>query len=115
MIHIVFQEADVELLQKAMELDKEMRGEIVEIKDEWGVGPLNSIDTDEGWRLRQDWWRMLLKDSPYGEKIVGSFDDRETVSKLKATLDADPLTEAWIWMGQNQHDVTGYYLARFRN
>ena len=24
-------------------------------------------------------------------------------------MEADLETEAWIWMGQNQHDVTGYY------
>jgi hypothetical protein len=26
-----------------------------------------------------------------------------------AALDADETQEAWIWMGQNQHDVTGYF------
>jgi hypothetical protein len=92
-----------------MELDEKLNGEITEIKDEWGVGPLKSLDTDEGWSARQDWWRELLKDSPYGEKLVGSFDDRETVKELKEKLDADPELQAWIWMGQNQHDVTGYF------
>jgi hypothetical protein len=52
---------------------------------------------------------MLLQGTPYGEKLVGSFDDRETVKELKNKLDADTLLEAWIWMGQNQHDVTGYF------
>jgi len=109
MIHIVFQQDDVSVLKQAMELDENLKGEIVEIKDEWGVGPLKDIDTDEGWNKRLDWWRDLLKDSPYGEKIVGSFDDRQTVKELKEKLDADPELQAWIWMGQNQHDVTGYF------
>jgi hypothetical protein len=109
MIHIVFQQADVDVLKKAMELDESLAGEIFEIKDEWGVGPLAGIDTEEGWKARQDWWRELLKDSPYGEKLVGSFDDRETVKKIKALLDADSSFEAWLWVGQNQHDVTGYF------
>jgi hypothetical protein len=109
MIHIVFQQADVDVLKKAMALDETLSGEVVEIKDEWGVGPLDGLDTDEGWKAREDWWRELLKDSPYGEKLVGSFDDRETVKQLKEQLDADITLEAWIWMGQNQHDVTGYY------
>ena len=109
MIHIVFQQADVELLNKAIELDEALSGEIFEIKDEWGVGPLQGIDTDEGWAAREDWWRMLLKGSPYGEKTVGSFDDRKTTEAIKKWLDENETGEAWIWMGQNQHDVTGYF------
>ena len=109
MIHIVFQQSDVEVLQQAMELDETLKGEIFEIKDEWGVGPLSGLDTDEGWNARLEWWRSLLIDTPYGEKLVGSFDDRETVKQLLEKLEADETLEAWIWMGQNQHDVTGYY------
>lgn len=116
MIHIVFQSADVDVLKKAMELDETLRGAIFEIRDEWGVGPLRDLDTDEGWKAREDWWRELLKESPYGEKLVGSFDDRETVKIIKQHLDADGTEEAWIWMGQNQHDVTGYFwlMPQFR-
>ena len=109
MIHIVFQHADVHVLKDAMKLDESLSGEIIEIKDEWGVGPLKNVDTDEGWSSRLDWWKELLKDSPYGEKIIGNFDDRQTVKELKEKLDSNPEVQAWIWMGQNQHDVTGYF------
>ncbi len=109
MIHIVFQHGDVNVMKKAMELDESLQGEVFEIKDEWGVGPLKDLDDDEGWKERTDWWKELLKDSPYGEKLVGSFDDRQTVKEITSKLDTDPSLEAWIWMGQNQHDVTGYF------
>lgn len=109
MIHIVFQSSDVDLLKEAMTLDESMAGEIFEIRDEWGVGPLQNLDTEEGWNARLEWWKELLEGTPHGTSLVGSFDDRETVQKIKGTLDADPEAEAWIWMGQNQHDVTGYY------
>lgn len=109
MLHIVFQHADVQVLKEAIKLDESLQGEVIEIKDEWGVGPLKDLDTDEGWTARQNWWRDLLVGSPYGEKIVGTFDDRETVKTIKVKMEADLETEAWIWMGQNQHDVTGYY------
>jgi hypothetical protein len=77
---------------------------------------LTDLDSEEGWTSRQEWWRTLLKDSPYGEKLVGNlpagrqgFDDRETVNAIKSKLNDDVALEAWIWMGQNQHDVTGYF------
>ena len=108
MIHIVFQHADVNLLKEAMKLDESLNGDVVEIKDEWGVCPLKDIDTEEGWQTRIEWWKGLLAGSPY-EKVMGTFDDRETVRVLKEKLEADENLEAWIWMGQNQHDVTGYY------
>lgn len=117
MIHIVFQEADIDVLKQAMEIDTTMKGEIFQVRDEWGVGPLAGMDTEEGWNNRLNWWRGLLANSPYGEKLAGSFDDRETVAQIKKILDEDPSGQAWLWVGQNQHDVTGYYwiIPQFRN
>lgn len=109
MTHIVFQHSDVGLLQEAMKMDETLQGEIMEIKDDWGVGTLQGLDTDEGWKARLDWWEILLQDSPYGEKLAGTFDDRDTVKELKNKLNDDSNLEAWIWMGQNQHDVIGYF------
>lgn len=109
MFHVVFNTADIDVLKQAMELDETLQGEIFEIKDDLGVGPIANLDTEEGWEARLNWWRELLKDSPYGEKTVGSFDDRETVKSIYAMLEQDPEQQVWIWMGQNQHDVTGYY------
>lgn len=109
MLHIVFQQDDVRLLKEAMQLDETLKGDVFEIKDEWGVGPLKDIETEEGWQARLHWWRELLVGSPYGEKLVGTFDDRETVNQVKEMLGKDENLETWIWMGQNQHDVTGYF------
>lgn len=93
-----------------MLLDPSMEGEVFEIKDEWGVGPLQNLDTEEGWNARQAWWKEQLAGSPYNaEALTASIDDRKTVEQVRAALGADPELEAWLWMGQNQHDVTGYY------
>jgi hypothetical protein len=109
MIHIVFNESEVELMQKVIELDEELSGDVIQVKDDFAVGPLAGLDTEEGWNARLEWWRGLLQGSPYKEELVGSFDDRQTVVAIKARLDTDPDEQVWIWMGQNQHDVTGYY------
>ena len=109
MTHIVFNESELELMKQVMELDESLTGEILQIRDDFATGPLTAIDTDEGWHARTDWWRSLLQDSPYGEKLAGSFDDRKTVKDLKEKLNIHNEEEVWIWMGQNQHDVCGYY------
>jgi hypothetical protein len=108
MIHIVFQHADVDVLKKAIELDESLEGEILEIREEFAVGPLHEIDTEEGWNARVNWWHTLLSTTPYSRDTF-DFDDRKTVEALLQKLDENLTTEVWIWMGQNQHDVCGYY------
>ena len=116
MIHIVFNQSEVSLMKEVIELDETLGGEVIQIKDDFAVGPLKDIDTEDGWQARWDWWRMLLQGSPHGDSHVGSFDDRETVKQLKEKLDANSDEVLWIWMGQNQHDVSGYYwlMPQFR-
>ncbi|MBK5270123.1 MAG: DUF1835 domain-containing protein [Bacteroidia bacterium] len=109
MIHIVFNESEVSLMKKVIELDESLEGEVIQIKDDFAVGPLSGIDTEEGWNARVEWWKTLLKGSPYKESTAGSFDDRQTVKEIKEKLNANTEEEVWIWMGQNQHDVCGYY------
>lgn len=109
MIHIVFNESEVKLMQEVIALDATLAGEVVQIKDDFAVGPLAELDTDEGWQARHHWWMMRLDNSPYAGSSSIKFDDRETVKELKEKLNANPQEEIWIWMGQNQHDVSGYY------
>lgn len=109
MIHIVFNESETALMQQVAELDETMAGEVILIRDDFAVGPLQQLDTDEGWQARIQWWNTLSQGSPYGEGLAGSFDDRETVKALIEKMEANPEEEIWIWMGQNQHDVCGYY------
>ena len=109
MIHIVFNESEVELMKQVIELDKTMSGDVIQIRDDYAVGPLSALDTEEGRQSRLNWWKDLLSYSHYQESQVHHFDDRETVQLLKSKLDENPDEELWIWMGQNQHDVCGYY------
>ena len=115
MTHIVFQHADVSVLQKAIALDESLQGEILEIKDDFAVGPIENIDTEEGWVARENWWKELLAQSPYShENLVGSFDDRKTVEEIKRRLVEKNDEQVWLWMGQNQHDVCSYYWLIFQ-
>ena len=107
MIHIVFQEADIAVLQKAIELDEKLQGEVWQIKDEFAVGPISNIYEPEGYQQRRNWWTEVLEYSSYSAAI-DIVDDKLTVYNLKNKLDGNNEV-CWIWMGQNVHDVCGYY------
>lgn len=108
MLHIVFEQANVDALQKAMELDEQLQGEIVEIKDDFAVGPLGDIYGTEGYQARRDWWKTVLEFSPYTDQL-DIVDDKLAVHNLLKKLDEEPDLQVWIWMGQNAHDVSAYY------
>ena len=108
MLHIVFEQSNVDALQKAMELDETLQGDIIEIKDDFAVGPLQDMYETEGYQQRRDWWKNLLAYSPYVEQM-NLVDDKLTVHNLLRRLEEEPEQEVWIWMGQNVHDVCGYY------
>ena len=110
MIHIVFQQADVAVIQEAMKLDESLQGDVIEIKDDYAVGPINDIFTEEGIGSRKQWWREVLAGSDIDGKVDdGSIDDLKTIDGLKKQLDADPAEMVWVWAAQNKHDVSGYY------
>ncbi len=108
MIHVVFDSNNVMALQKAIELDETLVGDIVEIKDDYAVGPLENIYETEGYQTRRDWWTSILEFSPYQDQI-NIVDDKLAVHQLLRTLEENSEEIVWIWMGQNAHDVCGYY------
>lgn len=106
MIHIVFQEADIAALQAAFQLDSSIDGQVWHIQDDYAVGPIVDIYHTEGYQTRRDWWKQQLEYSPYAEQL-DMVNDKLTVHNLQKELAEG--VEVWIWMGQNQHDVCGYY------
>ena len=110
MIHVVFNEPDVEILNQAIAMDETMAGEVLLIRDDYAVGPLANIYSTEGQEQRRDWWRNVFVGSDH-EGIVedGKVDDPAVVSKIKELLTNDEEQVVWIWAAQNKHDVCGYY------
>jgi len=110
MIHIVFNEADVPVLQQAIDMEPEMAGEIREVKDDYAVGPLQDIFTEQGMEARKAWWRTVLAGGDYdGTVDNGRVDDAAMIAGLRESLRENPEEIAWIWAAQNKHDVSGYY------
>jgi Domain of unknown function (DUF1835)/Protein of unknown function len=110
MIHVVFQANDVDTLEKVVALDDSLAGNIVFIKDDYAVGPLANIYSQEGIDERRNWWKEVLAGSNYEESAgPGGMDDVSTVVSLIDTLKRDRDEVVWIWAAPNQHDVSGYY------
>jgi hypothetical protein len=110
MIHVVFNEPDVEILNQAIAMDETMAGEVLLIRDDFAVGPLANIYLPEGQEQRRDWWRNVFVGSDH-EGIVeeGKVDDPAVVTKIKEILTNDADQIVWIWAAQNKHDVCGYF------
>jgi len=111
MIHIVFQRPDIDALKKSFELEPALQGDILQIEDDFAVGPLKDIYTPEGWAARKEWWRGVLAGGDYDGRVDSGdvADDLLTVSTLQEKLRNDPAEYVWIWAAQNKHDVSGYY------
>jgi hypothetical protein len=110
MLHIVFNAADVEVLQKAIELDETLQGEIIQIHDDLAVGPIENIHVGEGMEARKNWWRSVLA----GGDMDGEIDKEEkdglkTIANVVGTLRRNEEETLWVWAAQNKHDVCGYY------
>src|SRR5579862_9029817 len=109
MIHIVFNEADVNVLQKAIELDESLAGDIIQIKDDYAVGPIKDIYSEETIQARKQWWLEVLAGGDYeGFGNDESIDDNKIVVALKKRLNINAEKVIWIWAAQNKHDVSGY-------
>jgi hypothetical protein len=110
MIHIVFNSADVEVLKNVFLLDESLTGSIIEIKDDYAVGPIVNIFKDEGIAIRKNWWRMVLEGGDLdGFVDKGIVDDAKQVEIILQQLNEDPNQVVWIWAAQNKHDVSGYF------
>jgi len=110
MIHVVFNEADIEVLKSAIALDPSMEGEVIQIKDDYAVGPIKNTYVGEGIEIRKEWWRQILSGGDYDGLVEkGVVDDHKTVAELVGRLRRNPEEKLWIWAAQNKHDVSGYY------
>lgn len=110
MIHIVFNEADTVVLNKAIELDETLQGKVVQVKDDYAVGPLTDLYAGEGIQARKNWWTEVLAGGDYdGKANDGSVDDYKTIAEVVGELRRNPGEILWIWAAQNKHDVSGYY------
>lgn len=108
MIHLVFNEPDVAVLKQAQEMDESLAGDIVLIRDDYAVGPLQNIYLGEGIQARKGWWESVLDGGDYDGK-TNEVDDYATIASVVGNLRRNESEIVWVWAAQNKHDVCGYY------
>src|SRR6185437_11428562 len=109
-MHIVFQKEDINTLTKSFDLDESLRDEIIEIRDDYSVGPLKDIYSEEGIEQRKNWWRNVLSGNENAVSVdSGYVNDEKAVEKIKEKLKNNENETVWIWVAPNKHDICGYY------
>jgi Domain of unknown function (DUF1835) len=102
MIHIVFNAADIKVLQEVQALDESLQGEIIQIHDDYAVGPIENIYEAEGKTSRHQWWTAVLEGGEYeGDNMLVEKNDANIVAKLVEELTNNEEEFVWIWAAQN--------------
>jgi hypothetical protein len=108
-MHIVFQHEDKVALSKSFDLDESLRKEIIEIRDDFSVGPIASLFTPEGMEVRKNWWMEVMSAEDYSKQEELLNDDNLKVNEIKEKLAKEEDESLWIWIAPNKRDVCGYY------
>jgi hypothetical protein len=106
MFHIVFDSRGAELLNAAMDLDEALDGEVILMQDDYSVGPMQDLFSDEGRAERKKWWNEIR------QEVNGSLteeSDSGTLMKILQRMEEEEFDQIWIWMAPNVRDVSGYY------
>lgn len=106
MFHIVFDSKGAELLNAAMDLDEALDGEVVLIQDDYSVGPIQDLFSDEGRAERKKWWHEIRQEV---SEPVAEESDSGTLIKIQQRMGEEEFDQIWIWMAPNVHDVSGYF------
>ena len=108
MIHIVFNDADANVMHDVIGIDETLTGNVVVVKDEYEIGPLDNMYVKEGKEIRKQWWTDMLAGGDFA-KLNDNVDDYKMIAELVGTMRRNEEEIIWIWAAQNSHDVCGYY------
>jgi hypothetical protein len=111
MFHIVFQPGDVEVLTTAMDMDEGLDGEIILISDDYSLGPISNLSSEEGMAMRKAWWHQISQTRPEEEKRHAGLihNDRASLQPILNRMHEEEFDQIWIWVASNVQDLSGYY------
>lgn len=110
MFHIVFDSRGAELLSSAMDMDEALDGEIIQIRDDFAVGPIGDLFSEAGRDERKKWWAGIQEGERVSAEDQSAGDsDSDTIRKIVQRMEEEEFDQIWIWMAPNAKDVCGYY------
>ncbi len=103
MIHIIVGDEAAKNLEAAFELDENLRGEILVLKDTLGIGPISIQEESNHDAVRSEFWRMTSAHHVQHKAI-----DRANILQLieKAIAEEEPIC---FWMAPCVSDVCAYF------
>lgn len=108
--HIVFHKNDKNILETAISLEQGLEGNVVQINDDYSIGPMMDMYTVEGIEIRKNWWIETLKaNDAEGDNNNNIGNDAENLNPLLENMRVNEMEEIWIWMAPNNRDISGYY------
>lgn len=105
MFHVVFDSRGAELLNAAMDMDESLDGEIILIGDDYSVGPIQDLFSEEGRSERRKWWDTIRD----VEKESGVEPDSAILQKIVQRMEEEEFDQIWIWVAPNVKDVCNYF------
>ncbi len=111
-IHIVFGEPAglIKVALKKMKTTNPYK--VISISDNFSIGPIQRIDSEEGIARRTKWFQENLSNDPldpYYEKEY-EWEFQEAIQTVQHIREEDPIT---IWAGDNAHEQIGLFLTMF--
>src|SRR5579872_1517962 len=104
MFHIVFDSKGAELLNAAMDMDEALDGEVILIQDDYSVGPIQNLLTEEGLAERKKWWDEVNQEST---GHLSSASDTDTMKNILQRMAEEEFDQIWIWLAPNTRDLSG--------
>lgn len=102
MIHIISGIQAAKNLESAFELDENLSGELIILKDTLGIGDIQSTPEINHDEIRTAFWKMM------NPTMTEEIDDEKIVLKIidKALQEEEPIC---FWLAPNVNDVCAYY------
>ena len=128
MQHLVYNQADVEILQQVQALQPLLAGDIHIMQSNYALGPIEHLHTTQGQVKRQQYFKNINNEitAPASSVVIinEDNDDDETkrnlvpyepgsdvvlIQTLQKLLQQNPEEKLYLWCAQNAQDVSGYY------
>ena len=107
MFHLLFEPRAAEELNKAMDLEPSIEGEVVVLQDDLSLGPVSALDTAEGRQARTEWLVRATGADPASGSAAEK--DAAALQEVIRRMTEEEFDQIWIWVAPNAKDLTGYF------